>query len=459
MLNTVENRPTFGSRLGVIFATVGSAVGLGNVWRFPYILGSNGGAAFLLIYFLCALLLGLPVMIAEFYIGRHSKRNVVGAFKTIAPDTKWLLVGYNGVLAAFLILGFYFVIAGWTFEYVFQSIMSSFEGKSTDDFDTEFRLFSSDIYRPLLCTLLFIAITHFIITTGVKKGIERSSILLMPLLFFILIVLCIRSVTLPGAMAGVEFLFKPDFSKINSSVLLSAMGQAFFSLSVGMGCLITYSSYFGKKTNLQRTAFEVTVIDTLVAVLAGVMIFPAVFSFGIEPTAGVELVFITLPNVFGKLPLGNLWACIFFLLLSVAALTSTISLHEVATVYLHEERKITRSKAAFIVTLSVTVLAVLSSLSFGIMKNFTVFGLIFFDLLDYITAKLMLPLGGMFISIFVGWRIDKKILKTELTNRGTVSFYFFNIYSFLLKYIAPIAIGFIFLNELGFVNFIKSFIL
>jgi NSS family neurotransmitter:Na+ symporter len=456
MTETLHTRDTFGSRLGVIFATVGCAVGLGNVWRFPYMLGSNGGAAFLLIYFLCALLLGLPVMIAEFYIGRHSGRNAVGAFQAIAPGTKWSLIGYNGVLAAFIILGFYSVIAGWTLEYVFQSVAGSFEGKSTDDFNTEFKTFSSSVFRPVLWTLLFVLITHFIVTTGVKNGIERSSKFLMPLLFIILIVLCLRSVTLPDAMAGLEFLFKPDFGKINSSVLLSAMGQAFFSLSVGMGCLITYSSYFSKKTNLQHTALEVTFIDTLVAILAGIMIFPAVFSFNIEPTAGTELVFITLPNVFGKLFLGNLWACIFFLLLSVAALTSTISLHEVATAYLHEERRMTRKRAALIVSLGVTVLAVLSSLSFGIMKDFTVFGLIFFDLLDYVTAKLMLPLGGMFICIFVGWRIDKKILKAELTNRGTVSFYFFSTYSFLLKYIAPVAIGFIFLNELGLINFIES---
>jgi NSS family neurotransmitter:Na+ symporter len=451
MADTLQKRDLFGSRLGAIFATVGSAVGLGNIWRFPYMLGSNGGAAFLLIYFLCALLLGLPVMIAEFYIGRHSGRNAVGAFQHIVPKTKWSLIGYNGVLAAFIILGFYFVIAGWTLEYVFQSLAGSFEGKSTNDFNAEFGAFSSAVFRPLLWILLFILITHLIITTGVKNGIERSSKLLMPLLFVMLVVLCIRSVSLPNAIAGLEFLFRPDFGKIDSSVLLSAMGQAFFSLSVGMGCLITYASYFAKKTNLQRTAVEVTIIDTIVAVLAGIMIFPAVFSFDIEPTAGVELVFITLPNVFGKLPLGNLWAGIFFLLLSVAALTSTISLHEVATAYLHEERRMTRKRAAMTVTLGVAVLAILSSLSFGIMKNFTVFGLIFFDFLDYVTAKLMLPIGGMFICIFVGWRIDKKILKAELTNKGTVPFYFFHTYSFILKYIAPVAIAFIFLNELGLI--------
>ncbi|MDR0394544.1 MAG: sodium-dependent transporter [Tannerella sp.] len=456
MLQTGEKRAMFGSRLGVIFATVGSAVGLGNIWRFPYMLGSNGGAAFLLVYLLCTLLLGLPVMVAEFYIGRHSKRNAAGAFRVIAPGTKWFVIGYNGVLAAFLILGFYSVIAGWTLEYVFQAASGSLGAKSAADFGLEFSNFSSGIFRPLLWTFLFIGVTHYIITTGVKNGIERSSKLLMPMLFIILIILCIRSLTLPGAMAGIDFLFKPDFGKLNSSVLLSAMGQAFFSLSVGMGCLITYSSYFSDKTNLQRTAFEVTVIDTVVAVLAGIMIFPAVFNFGIEPTAGVELVFITLPNVFGKMPLGNLWSCIFFLLLAVAALTSTISLHEVATAYLHEERHITRKRAAWYVSSGVTLLAVLSSLSFGVMKGFTIFGLTFFDFLDYITAKLMLPFGGMLICILVGWYIDKRALKSELTNKGTVLFYFFVSYRFLLKYIVPVAIGLIFLNELGLINFLKG---
>lgn len=453
MLQEGEKRATFGSRLGVIFATVGSAVGLGNIWRFPYMLGSNGGAAFLLLYLACALLLGLPVMIAEFYIGRHSKRNAAGAFKTLAPRTKWSIIGYNGVLAAFLILGFYSVIAGWTLEYIFQSVNGSLGEKSASDFGLEFGNFSSGIVRPVLWAILFIGMTHYIVTTGVKNGIERSSKLLMPLLFVILIILCIRSLTLPGAMAGVEFLFKPDFGKINSSVLLSAMGQAFFSLSVGMGCLITYSSYFSDKTNLQRTALEVTIIDALIAVLAGVMIFPAVFNFGIEPTAGVELVFITLPNVFNQLPVGGLWSAIFFILLAVAALTSTISLHEVATAYLHEEHHITRKRAALFVSLGVIVLAILSSLSFGILKNFTIFGLTIFGLLDYVTAKIMLPFGGMLICVFVGWRIDRKILKAELTNKGTVPFYFFTFYSFLLKYIAPVAIGFIFLNELGLMKF------
>lgn len=447
-----NQRVTFGSKLGVILATVGCAVGLGNIWRFPYMLGSNGGAAFLLVYLLCILLLGLPVMITEFFIGRHSHRNAAGAFKVMAPGTKWSIIGYNGVLAAFLILGFYSVVSGWTLEYIMQAFSGSLIGKSAADFKAEFTNFSSDALRPIIWTFVFIAMTHIIIVSGVKKGIERASKVMMPLLFLILIALCIRSVTLSNAGEGLTFLFKPDFSKITSSVVLSAMGQAFFSLSIGMGCLITYASYFKQDTNLQTTALQVTILDTLVAVLAGVMIFPAVFSFGIAPTAGPELVFITLPNVFEQLPMGWLWSAVFFILLALAALTSTISLHEVATAYVHEEYNVSRKQAAWFVSAGVLVFGVISSLSFGLLKEYTIGGMIFFDALDYLTAKIMLPLGGMLICIFVGTRIDRKILKTELTNEGTIPFLFFNTYAFFMKYIAPVAIGLIFLNESGLIH-------
>jgi NSS family neurotransmitter:Na+ symporter len=452
MLQTTNKRSQFTGAIGLIMTTVGSAVGLGNIWRFPYMLGSNGGAAFLLIYILCTLLLGLPVMIAEFYIGRASRCNAAGAFKVLAPKTKWSIIGYNGVLAAFLILGFYSVIAGWTLEYIFQSVTQSLSGKTVEIFTAQFAEFSSDAVRPIFWSLIFIVLTCLIIVIGVEKGIEKWSKFLMPMLFLILIILCIRSLTMPGAAEGLSFLFKPDFSKITSSVILSAMGQAFFSLSVGMGCLITYSSYFGKNINLQTTALNITLIDTFIAILGGIMIFPAVFSFGIEPTQGPSLVFITLPNVFAKMALANVWSCIFFILLAVAALTSTISLHEVATAYLHEEKKISRKKAAWFVSGGVAFLTIISSLSFGLLKDMTVFGLTFFDLLDYLTAKLMLPLGGMMICIFVGWRVEKKILKAELTNNHSVAYYFFTTYGFLLRYIAPVAIAIIFLNEIGLFN-------
>lgn len=453
---THTKRATFGSKIGVILATVGCAVGLGNIWRFPYMLGENGGAAFLLVYFFCILFLGIPVMITEFFIGRYSRKNAAGAFKVMAPGTKWSVIGYNGVTAAFLILGYYAVVAGWTLEYVTQAFSGSLAGKSAADFAGEFAAFSTGVFRPILWTVVFIALTHIIIISGVKEGIERASKVMMPVLFLILIALCVRSATLPGASEGLSFLFNPDFSKINSSVVLSAMGQAFFSLSIGMGCLITYASYFGKHTNLQTTALQVTALDTLVAVLAGVMIFPAVFSFGIEPTAGPELVFITLPNVFEQLPFGNVWSFVFFVLLALAALTSTISLHEVSTAYVHEEYHISRKKAAVIVSIGVTILGILSSLSMGLLKSYTLFGLNFFNLLDFVTAKIMLPLGGMMICIFTAKRVDKLLLKEEVTNHGTIRFYFFNTYAFFVKYIAPIAIGLIFLNELGLLNWLTK---
>lgn len=453
---THTKRATFGSKIGVILATVGCAVGLGNIWRFPYMLGENGGAAFLLVYISCILFLGIPVMITEFFIGRYSRKNAAGAFKVMAPGTKWSVIGYNGVAAAFLILGYYAVVSGWTLEYIVQAFSGSLEGKNATDFADEFTAFSTGVFRPILWTVVFIALTHIIIVSGVKEGIERASKVMMPMLFLILIALCVRSATLPGASEGLSFLFNPDFSKIDSSVVLSAMGQAFFSLSIGMGCLITYASYFGKQTNLQTTALQVTILDTLVAVLAGVMIFPAVFSFGIEPTTGPELVFITLPNVFEQLPFGNIWSFVFFVLLALAALTSTISLHEVSTAYVHEEYHVSRKKAAIIVSVGVTIVGILCSLSMGVLSSYTLFGLNFFNLLDFVTAKIMLPLGGMMICIFTAKRVDKLLLKEEVTNHGTIRFYFFSTYVFFVKYIAPIAIGLIFLNELGLLNWLTK---
>lgn len=447
-----QERATFGGKIGTILATVGCAVGLGNIWRFPYMTGNNGGAAFLSIYILCILLLGIPVMITEFFIGRHSRRNAAGAFQEMAPQTRWYLVGYNGVLAAFLILGFYSVVSGWTLEYILQSLNGSLNGKNATDFASDFQLFSSAIFRPAFWTAVFVFLTHIIVVSGVKEGIERASKVMMPLLFFFLIALCVRAITLPDAGKGLNFLFRPDFGKITSSVVLSAMGQAFFSLSIGMGTLITYASYFPADTNLQKTSIQVTLLDTLVAILAGIMIFPAVFSFGIAPTSGPELVFITLPNVFTQLPFGWLWSAIFFLLLALAALTSTISLHEVATAYLHEEYAISRKKSARITSIGILFLGIICSLSLSILSDFKIGGLNIFNALDYLTAKIMLPLGGMLICIFAGKRVDRSVLKAELTNTGSISFYFFNTYAFFMKFVAPIAIGLIFLNELGLID-------
>lgn len=449
-----ENRANFSSKVGVILASAGSAVGLGNIWRFPYETGNNGGAAFILIYIGCIVVLGMPIMISEFLIGRHSRANTAGAYRVLAPGTQWKWVGRMGVLAGFLILSYYAVVAGWTLEYIFEAVTNSFSGKSSTDFVNSFQTFSANPWKPLIWLVAFLLGTHFIIVKGVEKGIEKYSKIMMPALFILLIVLVICSVTLPGAAAGIEFLLKPDFSKVTGSVFLSAMGQAFFSLSLGMGCLSTYASYFGKNTNLTKTAFSVGGIDTVVAILAGFIIFPAAFSVGIEPDTGPSLIFITLPNVFqqafGNIPvLAYIFSVMFYVLLAVAALTSTISLHEVVTAYLHEEFKLTRGKAARIVTAACILLGALSSLSMGVTKGFTVFGLNTFDLFDYVTAKIMLPLGGLLISVFVGWYLDKKIVKNEITNYGTLRIYIYPAIIFILKFIAPVGIGIVFLNELG----------
>ena len=451
---TKKDRGNFGSKLGVILASAGSAVGLGNIWRFPYETGNHGGAAFILIYLGCILLLGLPIMIAEFLIGRHSQANTARAYQILAPGTQWRWVGRMGVLAGFLILGYYSVVAGWTLEYIFEAVSNSFSVKTPAEFISSFQNFSSNPWRPALWLTLFLLATHFIIVKGVEKGIEKSSKIMMPTLFIIILVLVGCSVTLPGASRGIEFLLKPDFSKVDGNVFLGAMGQAFFSLSLGMGCLCTYASYFSKDTNLTRTAFSVGIIDTFVAVLAGFIIFPAAFSVGIQPDAGPSLIFITLPNVFqqafsGIPVLAYIFSVMFYVLLALAALTSTISLHEVVTAYLHEEFNFTRGKAARLVTAGCILLGILCSLSLGVTKDFTIFGLGMFDLFDFVTAKLMLPLGGLLISIFTGWYLDKKLVWSEITNNGTLKVPIYKLIIFILKYVAPIAISVIFINELG----------
>ena len=451
---TKKERGNFGSKLGVILASAGSAVGLGNIWRFPYETGNHGGAAFILIYLGCILLLGLPIMIAEFLIGRHSQANTARAYQILAPGTQWRWVGRMGVLAGFLILGYYSVVAGWTLEYIFEAVSNSFAGKTPAEFISSFQSFSSNPWRPALWLTLFLLATHFIIVKGVEKGIEKSSKIMMPTLFIIILILVGCSVTLPGAGKGIEFLLKPDFSKVDGNVFLGAMGQAFFSLSLGMGCLCTYASYFSKNTNLTRTAFSVGIIDTFVAVLAGFIIFPAACSVGIQPDAGPSLIFITLPNVFQQafsgIPiLAYIFSVMFYVLLALAALTSTISLHEVVTAYLHEEFNFTRGKAARLVTTGCILLGILCSLSLGVTKEFTIFGLGMFDLFDFVTAKLMLPLGGLLISIFTGWYLDKKLVWSEITNNGNLKVPTYKLIIFILKYVAPIAISVIFINELG----------
>jgi NSS family neurotransmitter:Na+ symporter len=447
-------RTSFGSRFGAILAAAGSAVGLGNIWRFPYETGAHGGAAFILIYLACVFVIGLPLVIAEFSVGRHSKASTGRSFKVLAPGSLWRWVGYMGVACGLFILGFYCVVAGWTLEYIVEAGANGFAGKTSDDFIAAFTAFSQSSVRPLVWLILFLLLTHFVIVRGVKRGIEKSSNVLMPTLFMLIVVLAFCSVMLPNADKGLAFLFHPDFSKVDGGVFLGAMSQAFFSLSLGMGCLTTYSSYFSNETKLVNTATNVVAIDTVIAILAGLIIFPAAFSVGIQPDAGPSLVFITLPNVFqqafASVPvLSYVFSLMFYFLLALAALTSMISMHEVVTAHLHETFGFTRGRAAILVTAFCIVLGVISSLSLGIWQQYTVCGMTIFDALDYLTAKLMLPLGGFFTSLFVGWVMTQKDVYDEFTNGGRNWQKLFYVYRFVLRYVAPTAIALIFINELG----------
>ena len=464
-MNQTE-RANFGTKLGIILATAGSAVGLGNVWRFPYMTGQNGGAAFILIYMACVLILGIPCMLNEFIIGRRAQANTARAYAKLANGTPWRLIGLFGVFTGFMITGYYVVVSGWCLQYIYASAAGHLTGDA-NYVKTYFDTFASHPWKPIVWMLLFMLMCHFIISRGVEKGIEKGSKMMMPLLFILLVVIAIASCMLPGAGKGISFLFNPDFSKVDSNVLLGGLGQAFYSLSVGMGCLCTYASYFKKDTHLTKSAFQIVSIDTLIAILAGLMIFPAFFA--IYPDApelmtnpdlasqycGPGLVFITLPSVFQQafsgIPfLGEVVALLFYALLSLAALTSLMSLHEVSTAFFYEELKISRRKGALIVTVLCALIGVFCSLSFGDSREWLVIGgKSLFNWFDYLTGQIFLPTGGLLTSLFLGWYVPKKIVRDEFTNGGTLRGRFFGIYLFSVRFICPICILLIFLHQFG----------
>ena len=447
-------RASFGSKLGVILATAGSAVGLGNIWRFPYMTGQNGGAVFIMIYVFCVLLLGIPCMISEFIIGRHGQANTARAFRIMSGDTVWSLIGYMGVLTGFLISGYYAVVSGWCLEYVWASVSGKLHG-DPEIIKNYFATFSQDPIKPVFWTFIILLATYLIIEHGVRNGIEKASKLMMPILFILLLIIVVASCMLPNADKGIEFLFKPDLSKLNSDVFLAALGQSFYSLSIAMGCICTYASYFSKQTNLTTSAVNISIIDFFVALLAGLIIFPAAFSVGVNPDSGPSLIFITLPNVFhqafGSIAgLGYTISVLFYALLSMAALTSLMSLHEVSTAFLEEELGTTRKRAAVMVTIGCMVIGIVCSLSLGTWESFRVFGMTIFDLFDFVTGQLFLPIVGFLTCIFIGWFVPHKIVHDEFTNMGTLrNGTLFHFYIFLVKYVCPICILFIFLHQFG----------
>ena len=469
-----SNRGTFATRLGIILATAGSSVGLGNIWRFPVETGANGGAAFILIYLLCVVFLGVPMMTAEFVIGRRTHKNIVDAYQELSRtplpfDRKgrwgqvanrllgrkgWKWAGYQGMLCVVLILSYYSVVAGWVLKYA-VSVCAGSLGQ-IDDAASYFVAFSTGTWAPLVYALCFLLMTHVIVERGVQNGIERFSKLLMPLLLVIMVLLAFGALSMPGAAAGVEFLLRPDFSKIDHTVVLSALGQAFFSLSIAIGCLSTYASYFRPNVPLMKTAANVVGIDTLVAILSGFIIFPAVFSVeGVAPDAGPGLVFITLPGVFRSLfsgapLLGYVFSLLFYVLLVLAALTSTISMHEEVTAFIVERWRLSRRKAAACMTGISMLLGALCCLSFGPLADFRpFFGMTFFDAFDQLTAQWIMPLSGIVLSLFVGWRLPRQLVVEELTNNGTLRLpvWLIHTFFFLIRWLAPIAILLIFLFQ------------
>lgn len=453
-------RANFGSKLGVILATAGSAVGLGNVWRFPYMAGENGGAVFIMIYVICVVLLGIPCMVSEFIIGRHGQANTARAYRKLSGGTPWALIGYMGVLTGFLITGYYAVVSGWCLQYILASLIGHLNG-DPEYFKTYFTELATDPVKPVLWTVIILGITYLIIEHGVRDGIERASKLLMPTLFILLLIIVGASCMLPGADKGVEFLFKPDMSKMTGDVFLGALGQSFYSLSIAMGCLCTYASYFSGYTNLTKSASQIALIDCMVAILAGLMIFPAAFSVGVNPDSGPSLIFITLPNVFqqafASLPVvGYCISLLFFVLLSLAALTSLMSLHEVSTAFIHEEMRMSRKRAALVVTVSTAIIGAFCSLSMGAVDGLVIFGKSLFDWFDFITGQIFLPIVGFLTCIFIGWFVPHHIVRDEFTNHGSLKSVgyvrLFHLFIFLVKYVCPLAILLVFLHQFGLLS-------
>jgi NSS family neurotransmitter:Na+ symporter len=421
----------------VILVAAGSAIGLGALWRFPYIAGKHGGAAFLLVFLLSVLVVGIPAMLAEFAIGRKTRQNAVGAFRTISRRWSWL--GYCGVLCALFISGYYYLIAGWSLEYLVNSATGQLYSSSLS-FTEQFNEFQGS-YRPLIYGIIFILMTYFIVSRGVEKGIEKASNVMMPMLFVILIVMAVRVAFMPGAAEGYRFFLSCDFAEaFKPETIMMAIGQAFFSLSVGMGCMVTYASYFKKNNNLVSTSLNVSLLTLLVSILAGLVIFPAVFSAGIAPSEGASLAFVTLPEIFNGMPFASLWSTIFFILVMLASLTSTISFNEVLTAYFAEEFKLSR-RAAAITTMGLSV--ALSVLTFS-----KLFGVDYLDVFDKLTANVMMPLGAMFTCVLVGWFLERGFMKSELTNNETVNRYIAPVVIFMLRYITPLLIFYIFIMNL-----------
>ncbi|QEK12409.1 sodium-dependent transporter [Crassaminicella thermophila] len=446
-INQNQDREQWGSKIGFILAAAGSAVGLGNLWKFPYMAGKNGGGAFVLVYFIILFLVGFTLMLAEIVLGRHTQLNAIGAYRKIRKNWAW--VGGLGVLAGFLILSFYSVVGGWVINYIVKSLTGALNVSDAEVLGGMFGELISGTTVPIFYHGLFMLATLLIVFGGIGGGIEKSSKIMMPALFIMIIILAIRSMTLPGAVEGIKYLLVPDFSKITIGVILDALGQVFFSLSLGMGCMITYGSYLSKDTNIPQSATIIPLIDTGVALLAGLAVLPAVFAFGFEPSAGPGLIFITFPAVFAQMPLGSLFAVMFFVLVLFAALSSSISLLEVCVAYVVDEWKMNRKVTTIVLGVVIFLIGIPCSLSLGPWSDITLLpGKGFFDTFDFVSSNILLPLGGLLLCIFVGWIWGTDNAIKEATNDGNLEFKLSGAWAFLVKYVGPVAILLVFIRSL-----------
>lgn len=448
-----EKRETFSSPLAIFFATLGSAVGLGNIWKFPYMVGANGGGAFLIVYIICILLVGLPIMISEFFIGKSTRKSPILAFKQLSE--KYTFVGYLYLASTYLVLFFYSCVAGWVFLYVFKSITFQFKNLTVATSSDIFSNVTIGPFTPVIWQLIAILVVGFIISSGVKSGIEKMTKNLMPVLAVLLVVVAIRGLTLDGALEGLKFLFYPDFSKLTSQGVLAALGLAFFKLSVAMGALITYASYFTKDVNMIKTGVSVAISDTVISLLAGIAIFPAVFTFGLNPSEGAGLLFITIPLVFSKMPFGEILLIAFFILVAIAATGAMLSLMEVTVASLMDIKKFSRRKSVIISASIIFIFGVFATLSYnpdgllGYIKD-PITGSNIFNMYDKISSNILMPLGGLSTAIISGYLINKDIMYSEISNEGKLKINnVYSIYRVVLRYITPILVAIVLITSLG----------
>lgn len=441
------------SRLGFILATAGSAIGLGAIWKFPYIAGVSGGGAFFLIFLIFTLFIGLPILLAEFIIGRGSQKDAISAYLTFAPKSKWHIVGIIGMVTCFILLSFYSVVGGWIILYMVKALFGGLSGLSQNDYGVLFNDLIANPTYVVLFQFIFMVITIVVVAKGVQQGIERAGKIMMPALFISFIILIIRSLTLDGVGEGLRFFLYPEFSNMSSKTILFALGQSFFSISVGVSVMVTYSSYLSKKEDLPKAAFTIVLMNLFISLLAGLAIFPAVFSFNLEPTEGPGLLFVVLPAVFNQMPFGTLFLFVFLILFLFATLTSAFSMLEIIVAAVTKQDSVKRKRTTWITGLLIFIVGIPSALSFGVLSDWTIFDKSIFDAADYLVSNILMPIGALLIAIFVGFKIPKKVLLEEMSNGATYARKIFARWLFAIKYIAPLAIIIVFLDAIGILKF------